>query len=268
MFTLMTDRASVTGARRTADGYLVGDAKVARVGVQQYLGRELGRPDLSVVRVYRPAEEVFRDATMRSFAHRPVTLDHPGEMVDSSNWRKVAAGQVGDQVVRDGEFVRVPLVLMDADAIRAWESGKRELSMGYTAEIVFGDGVTPDGEHYDAKQVNIMANHLAIVDVARGGPQLRLDAAPAQIQAFDSDAFRARMLDQFKDAKHLTHEQVQGFVDQLTANAAAGQRLVAAAAAQKAASPAFADQYRQHREVCDTAYADMCARLQAGPQRR
>lgn len=168
------DRVSVGKPRRTADGYLVADAKVARTGIQEYLGTELGRPDMPIVRVYRPPEEVFARDAMQTYAFRPMTLEHPSRMVDASNWRAVAVGQTGGDVVRDGECVSVPLVLMDADAIKAWESGKRELSMGYTSEILFDAGTTPAGEPYDAVQTMLRMNHLALVDRARGGAALRI----------------------------------------------------------------------------------------------
>lgn len=171
----LTDRVSVSAPRRTADGYLVADAKVARAGnVQEYLGSEVGRPDMPIVRVYRPAEEVFSADAMHSYAYRPLTVEHPGKMVDADNWKAVAVGQTGGDVVRDGEFVRVPLVLMDSAAIREFEAGKRELSMGYSAEIVFDSGTTPDGQEYDAVQRNLRMNHLAVVSKARGGKELRI----------------------------------------------------------------------------------------------
>lgn len=170
----LTDKVSVGKARRTGDGYLVADAKVARTGIQRYLGSELGRPDMPVVRVYRPPEEVFAQDAMRSYAYRPVTIEHPSKMVDAESWKGVATGQTGGEVVRDGEFVRVSLVLMDAEAIRAFEGGKRELSMGYSAEIMFQDGETPDGQPYDAVQTQLRMNHLALVDRARGGSELRI----------------------------------------------------------------------------------------------
>ena len=50
----VADRAEVAGTRRTRDGYLVADVRIARAGnVQTYLGRELGMPDRATVRVYR-----------------------------------------------------------------------------------------------------------------------------------------------------------------------------------------------------------------------
>lgn len=173
----LTDRVAVSNTRRTADGYLVAQAKVARTGIQQYLARELGLTDRdpnSIVRVYRPEAEVFSQDTMNSFAYRPMTLGHPNKMVTADTWRGVAIGQTGGEVVRDGNFVVVPLVMMDATAIKHYEDGTRELSMGYSAEIMMQDGISPEGERYDATQVSIKNNHLALVDRARGGDQLRI----------------------------------------------------------------------------------------------
>ncbi|HCF0513999.1 TPA: DUF2213 domain-containing protein, partial [Pseudomonas aeruginosa] len=170
---LLHDSVSVSGVRRTADGYLVADARVARTGIQEYLGSEVGKPDIPIVRVYRPPESVFAEDAMRSYAYRPMTNGHHGE-VTAENWKKLAIGQTGSEVLRDGDFVRVPLVLMDADAIRDYEAGKRELSMGLEAEVIFEDGVTPTGETYDARLGPMRMNHLALVDHARGGEQLRI----------------------------------------------------------------------------------------------
>lgn len=170
----LTDTVSVGAVRRTGDGYLVADAKVARTGIQEYLGAEIGRPDMQVVRLYRPPEEVFSDATLRSFAHRPMTNDHPPVMVDASNWKDYAIGQTGEEVTHDSKTVRVPMVLMDHAAIKDWEAGKRELSQGYEAEIVWDAGVTPDGEPYDAVQRNIRNNHLALVRRGRAGSDFRI----------------------------------------------------------------------------------------------
>jgi len=176
MSKMLFDTVDASGARLTRDGFLVAEAAVARTGIQLYSAGELGMdgaPD-KVVRVFRPAEEVFATDAMASYAHRPVTVDHPREMVDAKNWKDHAKGQTGDEVLRDGEFVRVPLMLMDKDAIEDWREGKRELSMGYTMDLKIADGVTPDGEQYDAIQTNLRMNHLALVSRARGGSKLRL----------------------------------------------------------------------------------------------
>lgn len=168
------DSVTASNVRRTADGYLVADARVARLGVQDYLGSEVGKPEMPIVRVYRPESSVFADSAMRSYAHRPMTNDHPKGGVSAKNWKDVAIGQTGSEVMRDGDFVRVPLVLMDSKAIADYESGKRELSMGYGAELTFQDGVTDKGEPYDAILGPMIMNHLALVDRARGGEHLRI----------------------------------------------------------------------------------------------
>jgi hypothetical protein len=176
MSKMLYDTVDATGARLTKGGFLVAEAKVARTGVQLYSAGELGidgDPD-KVIRVYRPAEEVFAADAMASYAHRPVTVDHPTVMVDASNWKQYAKGQTGDEVLRDGEFVRVPIMLMDSEAIIEWGDGKRELSMGYTMDLKIADGETPGGEKYDAVQTNLRMNHLALVSRARGGSALRL----------------------------------------------------------------------------------------------
>jgi hypothetical protein len=128
---------------------------------------------------------------MHSLAHRPITLDHPPMMVDADNWDQYAVGHTGDDVVRDGDHVRVPMVIMDAKAIKAIEGGHKELSVGYSTELKWGKGRTPAGEIYDAKQTAIRGNHLAVVPSARGGSRLRIgdeqrgDAAMAKILVGD-----------------------------------------------------------------------------------
>lgn len=178
---IFTDSVPVTGVRRTEDGYLVAEARVARTGIQGYLGTEIdpdnehGLRDKPIVRVYRPESAVFHADAMHSYAYRPMTNGHPGgDGVNSKNWKDVAIGQTGGEVVRDGQFVKVPLVLMDAKAIEDYESGKRELSMGYGAEVVFQDGVSPEGEQYDCFLGPMKMNHLSLEHRARGGEHLRI----------------------------------------------------------------------------------------------
>jgi uncharacterized protein len=177
--TKFTDRLKLddSSIRMTADGYLVADIRAARIGIQEYSGVEVGKPNMKVVTVYRPPESVFEADSLRSYAYRPVVVGHPTNdsgMVDASNWRDLARGLTGGDVARDGDYVRVPLVLMDEGAIKTVKNGTREISMGYDAVIEFRDGKTPDGEYYDAVQTQLRMNHLAIVSAARGGSELRI----------------------------------------------------------------------------------------------
>lgn len=171
--------------RRTADGYLLAMPRVARTGIQDYLGSEVGKPELKSVKVYRPESEVFSIDTLNSFAGRPVTVEHPPVLVDANNWKKYSRGQTGEDVLRDGEFMKLSMLVMDSNAIAEIDAGKREISLGYTATLDFTPGVTESGEAYDAVQRNIRGNHLAIVDAARGGSKLRvIDTLPSQEDLF------------------------------------------------------------------------------------
>lgn len=170
-----TDRLTLDGGIRRQDGYAIAQARVARAGnVQLYAGAEVGRPEMDVVRVFRPEEEVFDRASISTYARRPVTVGHPENGVSEETWKRDAVGEIDRDVVRDGEFVSVPLIIRDAEAIKAVETGTNQLSMGYDAALVWGDGVSPSGEAYDAKQTSLRMNHVAIVDAARGGKELRI----------------------------------------------------------------------------------------------
>lgn len=171
----LQDRLTIDDKRRTRDGYMTVSARVARAGnVQIYGGSEVGKPDMSTVRVYRPADEVFSKDTMQSFAHRPVTLGHPSDSVSSVTWGDVAKGWSDGEVARDGEFIRVNMLVADADTIKAIEGGTKELSMGYDCTLDWTSGVSPTGEAYDAVQRGIRSNHIAVVPQARGGADLRI----------------------------------------------------------------------------------------------
>lgn len=169
------DALTIDGtAKRSSDGALLVDAKAARTGIQMYLGADVGRPDMSTVRVYRPGSEVFHADSLRSFAHRPITNDHPTEPVTADNWKDHAVGSTADEVRAEGIYVRVPLMVSDGATIAAIESGKRELSCGYSCDLDFTAGVTPSGMAYDAMQKNIRINHIAVVDHGRAGSECRI----------------------------------------------------------------------------------------------
>ena len=195
--------------RLTNDGYMVAAPRIARTGIQIYKGFEVGRPQMDTVKVYRPPDEVFHKDSMISFAHRPITDDHPPVAVTADNWRKYAVGSSGDEVARDGEFLRVPMVVMDAAVINKIKDGKVELSVGYMTDLKWGSGTDPQsGETYDAMQTNIRANHIAIVGAARGGDKLRIGDEPLtgaradQAASFADNVFFRLVDEAVKSVKH------------------------------------------------------------------
>lgn len=162
----------------TDNGFLRVKGKAARTGVYQYLASELGltdRPANSIVNVLRSADEVFNADSLATYANVDVTNDHPSALVDASTFKATSVGHVIG-ATRDGDFVDIEMIIKDANAIKDVESGKSQLSPGYTAVYVAEVGTyDATGESYEFKQTDIKINHTALVKRGRGGPQVRID---------------------------------------------------------------------------------------------
>lgn len=179
------DRATLGKAIRLDNGFIRAPAKLARVGVLEYVGTN-GK----TWRELRLPEEVFSADSLDSFYLKPVVDDHPNVnrgVVDADNARALTAGTVG-VTKRDGDFVVADLMLTDAAVIAKVESGKREISCGYfcdrepaPAGAKWKDPNTDELIPYDFIQRNITGNHVAIVAKGRAGPEVRisLDAGDA-----------------------------------------------------------------------------------------
>lgn len=177
------DYFKLTSRSVTDEGFLVAPGRLARTGIQEYRAYELGLdsvPPMKIIRLYRPAEEVFAPDSMRSFEGKPITIEHPPEDVTAANWKEYATGDVRS-IGRDGEFMTATLTVKSKEAIEAIDSGKKELSNGYSFTLDMTPGVAPDGSAYDGVQRNIRGNHIALVDAARCGSACRIaDSKPVQ----------------------------------------------------------------------------------------
>ena len=177
-----SDVAVMSKPRKTADGYLIADAFVARTGIQIYRGSEVGKHDMETVRVYRSEDQVKDPASVRTYSHAPITLGHPDVLVDADNVASLAKGEVSTEAEwRDGKL-KLPLIVKDAAAIAAIESGEMAgLSAGYTCTLDWTAGTAPDGAQYDAQQKNIRVNHVALCQLGRAGNEFRIgDSADAR----------------------------------------------------------------------------------------
>jgi hypothetical protein len=159
------------------NGWLKVDrAFISRTGVQEY--RDAAG---NVRRELRLPEEVFDEASLRSFAMMPMTDDHPKcGLLDAETCQEHQRGHLGETVQREGERVAAPILITDGGLIKKVLDGKRQLSCGYTCDLEDAPG-TWNGQPYDLIQRNIRGNHVAVVDRARGGPELslRLDSSDA-----------------------------------------------------------------------------------------
>ena len=95
-------------------------------------------------------------------------------MVDSENFKDVSVGVVRGVGSQDDDFVLCDLIIKDKKAVDAVNSGKVELSAGYTAMYEQMDGVAPCGTKYEFVQRDIKINHVALVDKARAGANARI----------------------------------------------------------------------------------------------
>ena len=177
---------------RTNEGFLRGRAIVTSIGVFTYK-----RKDGTVQRELRLPEEVFAFDTLNSMKLKPVTLNHPNELVTSENADRLQVGSLGDNPtsttqwhnepwdkVTDGINCAIDMVITKKDAIDAVLNGKQALSMGYTCDLEAAQpGATWCGIEYDFIQRNIRYNHCAIVDEARAG-----DNAKIELRADSEDA--------------------------------------------------------------------------------
>lgn len=159
-------------------GFLRVTGRAARTGVYTYLAKELELTDRdpnALVQVYRSAEEVFKPESLATYINSDVTNSHPSDLVTADTFKETSVGHV-ISATRDGDFVNVEMLVKDAEAIKAIELGKVQLSPGYKTVYVAEDGVCPDtGQKYEFKQTGIEVNHVAIVERGRGGAQVRID---------------------------------------------------------------------------------------------
>lgn len=160
----------------TEEGYLLClNVPIARTGVQKYLGQEIGLKDQwdKEVKVYREPADVFHPDTLASFEAKAVVDDHPTQPVLAANHSAYAKGHA-QNIRSDGSYIIADLVVTDPILIaKIKNKNKREVSAGYNCEYVpFKDGF---------KQVNIRANHVAVVDKGRAGPKVSIkDQLPAR----------------------------------------------------------------------------------------
>jgi len=166
------DRGVTLKFDTTDQGYMIAPASLARTGVQKYRN-----PDGSIRREYRPPDEVFAEDSLKTLELLPVTYEHPPEFLDSDNTKDLSIGTLGENIDRKGKWIKSKVRISDSGALEKIDQGVVEISMGYTRDLDWTSGVTPDGEEYDAIQRNIRYNHAALLPKGRAGSRLLIDAA-------------------------------------------------------------------------------------------
>ena len=177
--TFTTDRKIVFYASHISDniyetpeGYLIcKNVPIARTGVQEYLGQELGINDKydDIIKVYREPEDVFDPVAIASFEGKPFTDDHPPVEVDINNVSQYGKGHI--QNVRrstdEPDLLLADLVVQDVNTLSEIKNKiKRDISSGYNCYYVpYKDGY---------RQVEIRGNHIALVNKGRAGSRVSI----------------------------------------------------------------------------------------------
>ena len=162
--------AQVSSRKKTKEGYLDVPAKLSKVGVCEYLDKELGVGDAGEIKkVARTEKSLFTDETISSFEGAPLTLRHSDESVTAENWKKYAVGFVKN-VRREGDFLVADARITDAETIKNIEEfGVEELSCGYEADIT---ATTINDSDYEFSAM--IGNHVALVARGRCGRTCKL----------------------------------------------------------------------------------------------
>lgn len=157
----------------TVEGFLIcRNVPISRTGEMEYLESEL-IPDgdsSKMVVVCRSPDEVFSEAALSSFEGKPVTDEHPPELLTPDNYGIYARGHA--QNIRKGaqeweDHVIADLHIQDEGLIQAIQDGKREISCGYECSYTDnGDGTYSQHE--------IRGNHIAVVTRGRAGKHVAI----------------------------------------------------------------------------------------------
>lgn len=151
----------------TPEGYLICyDIPIARIGVQLYRGDEVNS-DKDVVEVHRIAEEIFKPSAVASFEGKAFTNNHPFKNLDVNDTLIYQKGDIHNvRPDKNREYLLADIIVKDKQTIDDIENGKVELSAGYDCDIIEVDG--------KLIQVNIVGNHVALVNHGRAGNKVKI----------------------------------------------------------------------------------------------
>lgn len=198
----------------TKEGYVKVRARLARPGIQKYYGMDLGLKNqpFKLFSIYRPPEVVFKDSVLDSFNGMDVTNGHPSKGINSENFKQLVAGVATSKAEKetDSEYIACDLLIKDRDLIHEIEAGKKEISLGYDSQIVFNEGVTPEGEHYDGILMDIPhINHIAIVNKGRAGGARLYDSLGEKTMKLKIGTVEVELQDEIGSAVQKEYETIQ-----------------------------------------------------------
>ena len=179
------------------NGYLlVENNPLTKEGVFPYSGAQIGlEPPDRIFKVYRPAEELQKAETLKSFELVPFINEHAmlgdyGVPAES----KGVLGVVGQNVKFNAPYLTADIKIFGNKMKDLLERGKNNISAGYSFDLDNTSG-NFNGENYDCIQRNIRCNHIALVQEGRCGKDVRVldkndiipDALPLNLNSGDKN---------------------------------------------------------------------------------
>ena len=165
----------------TQEGYLkCVNVRLAKAPqVRQYYAYEF--PNLEgftgdqVINVYVAAKDLFKPEVIKTLQGVDATDYHPPKNeINASNWKEYHIGGC-ENVRQEGDFLVGDLIIKDQNSINAIQSNERiEISLGYSADLILEQGTAPDKTPYQAKFINFIGNHVALVKYGRCGGDCRI----------------------------------------------------------------------------------------------
>ncbi|WP_049041810.1 DUF2213 domain-containing protein [Clostridium sporogenes] len=157
---------------RTPEGFLIcHNVPIARTGWYEYLPEELGieSNQNELVKVYRDPEEVFSNSAIASFEGKPVTDEHPPDLLTADNSKIFIKGTTQNvrQDKKEPDLLIADLIIYDSVLIDEVDQGKREVSCGYECDYKENE----DGTY---SQIDIRGNHVAVVEAGRAGNRVSI----------------------------------------------------------------------------------------------
>lgn len=183
MTLLAFDRSPDSARTIDVDGRMhVANCPISKAMVCPYYGSEIpGWQELGLERtrkymMLRPPEEL--EAAASTFNNIQVLVRHTAVSADDPKQTDVG-GTTGTDTFFDGTYLRTTLTLWTQEAIDDVENEETaELSASYLYTPIMEAG-TFEGLRYDGRMVNIVANHVALVEQGRAGPDVHVsDSLP------------------------------------------------------------------------------------------
>lgn len=189
---LMFD-ASEPNRRIDENGYMhVKRSHLTKAQVRDYYGCEIagwegfGLEPTRKYFAYCPPEELQKPETIASLNGIPIQLNHHAESADQPALQ-TRVGSTGTDAVWNAPYLDNSLHFTVQSAIDHIEDGSmKQLSLSYRYRPDMRSGETPEGEKYDFVMRDIRANHVAIVEEGRAGPDVSVADSAAALKKEES----------------------------------------------------------------------------------